>query len=136
MKVDKLVENPQPNQVNKSMAKVEAKTADVPPPAYIPPNTKGLGNPLPKFPRESLLAGEEGVVDLDVYIDENGNVVEVRIAKKSRFQNLNKASIATAKRWKYNPGKKDGKPLAAWGRISINWRLSGTTTEEAAAPAN
>jgi protein TonB len=49
-----------------------------------------------------------GTVMLRVTIDSSGNVLDVAIDKSSRNRNLDRAAMDAARRWKFNPGLRNG----------------------------
>jgi len=49
-----------------------------------------------------------GTVVLRVTIDANGNVLNVVVDKSSRNRNLDRAAMDAARRWKFNPGLRNG----------------------------
>ncbi len=45
---------------------------------------------------------------LRVTIDANGNVLDVAVHKSSRNRNLDRSAMDAARRWKFNPGLRNG----------------------------
>ncbi|MGH8125943.1 MAG: TonB family protein, partial [Rhodanobacteraceae bacterium] len=79
----------------------------------------------PKYPAEALRKGEQGLVMLDVSVDAAGNVTGVRVdpAKTTASALLQSVSIAAAAKWKFNPGRKDGKPVGGLVQVPVNFSL-------------
>ncbi|MCE3255584.1 MAG: tonB [Rickettsiaceae bacterium] len=82
-----------------------------------------LKNPTPSYPPLSRKLKEQGLVLLDVYVSEAGNVKEIKIAKSSGFSRLDNAALATVKNWRFVPAKKDQQLVASWVQVPINFVL-------------
>ena len=54
-------------------------------------------------------------------IDKKGNVSKIKI-KKSLNNSLDKAAIEALKQWKFEPAKRNGKPVAVW--VSVPFEFS------------
>jgi protein TonB len=92
-----------------------------------PPSTQGRGARItqPEYPPASRRAGEEGTVQLQVFVQENGRAGEVKVARSSGFPKLDEAAIAEVKRnWRFVPGKEDGKPVSMWHTFAVTFRLT------------
>jgi len=114
----------------------ERPVAAPPPPApkpverqvvKTPPSTQGRGARItqPEYPPASRRAGEEGTVQLQVLVQENGRAGEVKVARSSGFPKLDEAAVAEVKRnWRFVPGKEDGKPVSMWHTFAVTFRLT------------
>ncbi len=69
-------------------------------------------NPAPPYPRNSRRLGEEGEVLLEVLILEDGTVGEIRVLKSSGYPRLDASALNAVKRWRYEPARLGGKPIA------------------------
>src|SRR5579875_3547211 len=101
--------------------------APPPPPADIAPSADisyKNRNP-PKYPIEALRQGHQGEVILDVTIDASGNVLDVKVEKSSGYRELDRAAVEAARKWRFNPGLKNGKPVGGVVRIPVNFSLQG-----------
>lgn len=97
-----------------------------PKPVYKPVNVQAayLSNPKPDYPRIALRRGWEGVVVLQIDLDQEGQPQRVEIADSSGHRVLDKAAQAAVRRWRFNPATRDGKAVAARGvRVPIQFRL-------------
>jgi periplasmic protein TonB len=63
-----------------------------------------------KYTPEALSAAIEGTVILDVIVDGNGHVDEVRIVS-GLSNGLTEAAVSAIKGCRFSPGEKDGKPV-------------------------
>jgi len=92
-----------------------------------PPSTQGRGARItqPEYPPASRRAGEEGTVQLQVFVLDSGRAGEVKVAKSSGFPKLDEAAIKEVQRnWRFVPGKEDGKPVAMWHTFAVTFRLT------------
>ena len=92
-----------------------------------PPSTQGKGARItqPEYPPASRRAGEEGTVNLQVYVLETGRAGEIKIAKSSGFPKLDEAAVKEVQRnWRFVPGKEDGKPVPMWHIFAVTFRLT------------
>lgn len=114
----------------------ERPVAAPPPPApkpverqvvKTPPSTQGRGARItqPEYPPSSRRAGEEGTVQLQVYVLESGRAGEVKVARSSGFPKLDEAAVKEVQRnWRFVPGKEDGKPVSMWHTFAVTFRLT------------
>ena len=61
--------------------------------------------------RVVVLDGVGGTVVLRVTIDAAGNVLDVAIERSSRNRNLDRSAMDAARRWKFNPGMRNGQKV-------------------------
>ncbi len=86
-------------------------------------NAAYLNNPSPNYPSASKKSGEQGKVLLDVYVNEEGMVEQIKIAKSSGFQRLDNTALNTVIKWQFVPAKKGGKLEKSWVQVPINFVL-------------
>lgn len=79
----------------------------------------------PEYPTWARRMGIEGTVILQVEIFEDGTVgaVEVVQSLQSGPGGLDEAAINAVKQWRFAPAKSQGKPIAVWATIPIEFRL-------------
>ena len=65
----------------------------------------------PKFPRISRKRGERGKVLVRVFINRDGFSEKVEIKQSSGFNRLDKAAMDAAKKCRFIPGMRNGKPV-------------------------
>ena len=78
----------------------------------------------PRYPPQALRRREEGEVILRVLVDVNGDPSTIEVEKTSRSRLLDRAAMDAVKNWKFNPGLKNGQPVAGWVLVPISFRLS------------
>ena len=78
----------------------------------------------PRYPAVSRRAGEEGRVELLLYILANGKVGDARVAQSSGYSRLDESALHEALRsWRFMPQSRDGVAVASWQRFAITFRL-------------
>lgn len=79
----------------------------------------------PPYPPQSRRLGEQGRVELLVYVLPNGKIGEARVAQSSGFARLDDAAVAEAlKRWRLLPNEIDGIRTGSWVTLAITFRLT------------
>ena len=76
----------------------------------------------PEFSEEARRAKINGTVILVVDIDAQGRPVNVRIAR-SLGMGLDEKAMEAVLRWKFRPGRRDGKPVTVPATIEVNFHL-------------
>lgn len=76
----------------------------------------------PFYPLEARRDFIQGVVELEVTTDEEGNVAEV-VVLRSESSLLNQPSIDAVKQWKYEPVMREGNPIPVSFNVKITYRL-------------
>lgn len=78
----------------------------------------------PKYTDEARAAGIQGTVVLDVVVQEDGKVGEVKVAKSlDTTYGLDDQAVNAMKQWLFSPGTKDDKPVAVRVEIEMTFRL-------------
>jgi TonB family protein len=76
------------------------------------------------YPPIAELRRVEGVVELNVLIDEKGNVAEVQLVQGAEGRSgLNEAAIENVKRRRYRAATKDGVPVKVWQPVRVMFKL-------------
>ena len=76
----------------------------------------------PQYPELARAAGAEGMVWIEVTIDESGRVIAARVVKSTTIQSLNDAARDAAMGWLFTPAKQRDTPVKC--RISIPFEFS------------
>jgi protein TonB len=66
--------------------------------------------PAPQYPYELRMGGVEGQVDLKLYVDTNGRVFDVEVARATNPGFIN-AAMEAVRRWRFEPGLRKGKAV-------------------------
>ncbi len=91
-------------------------------PAKVDPN-----HPLtqPAYPPQSRRLGEQGSVQLLLYVLPNGHVGEARVNRSSGYPALDDAAMKEAKRaWRFVPLQSAGVATAGWVTIAVTFKLT------------
>jgi len=75
----------------------------------------------PEYPREAQEQGLKGKVEMYLLISETGEVRIVRIHKSSGHSILDDAAIAYARKLRFDPARRGGKPKAVWLTWSVTF---------------
>lgn len=81
---------------------------------------------VPEYTQFARRANIQGTVWLDVEILVDGHVGAVLVKKTldSSPNGLDEAAITAVKKWKFQPAKSGGKPVACWATIPVVFSLS------------
>jgi TonB family protein len=82
-------------------------------------NGKALSLPKPDYPADAKAAGAEGVVVIQVLVDEQGNVTEARAVSGPRM--LQEVSVNAALQAKFSPTLLQGEPVKVTGVLVYNF---------------
>lgn len=93
------------------------------------------GNPLPAYPEAAREDGLEGKVGLAVEIDARGQVTAVRWEARSGVMLLDVAARDAVRRWRFEPARRDGQPVAGTLSMTLQFRLDGPVRWAAQVPA-
>lgn len=85
-------------------------------PNVVPPRSDAahLNNPPPTYPPVSRRIGEAGQVMLEVHIQPDGSVGEIRVKRSSGFDRLDEAAIRAVRHWRYLPARRGDQAIAWW----------------------
>jgi periplasmic protein TonB len=76
----------------------------------------------PEYSEEARKAKFQGTVLLFVVVDEKGNPRDIKIIRPLGL-GLDQKAVEAVEKWKFSPGKKDGKPVPVQAQIEVNFRL-------------
>ena len=82
---------------------------------------KPINISLPTIP-DDIDGGIDGGVELLLFVNVQGEVEEIRMARPMRQESLNRTAIEAARRYKFIPGEIKGVPTAMWIRVTIGFR--------------
>jgi protein TonB len=81
-------------------------------------------NPPPLYPKIARKRGYQGNVVLEVLIDKQGKVTDLRVYSSSGHSILDKAATASVKKWLFQPGMRGSEKIEMWVRVPIRFRLN------------
>jgi TonB family protein len=70
-----------------------------------------------------LRDNEKGAATADFTITAEGTVTGITISKSSGYRDLDQATVRCVSHWKYRPAMKDGVPVPALWRATVNWSV-------------
>jgi TonB family protein len=77
----------------------------------------------PTYPRHAARNRIEGRVELDLQLDEQGNVVSARVRKAEPKGVFERVTLDTVRQWKFRPAMRKCKPVATRGTQVIEYRM-------------
>jgi len=80
-------------------------------------------NPPPDYPSIAQRRRYQGTVILDVYVLEDGQVGDLRVAESSNYSLLDRAAIKAVRRWQFDPARKGDREVAMWVKVPIRFNL-------------
>lgn len=80
-------------------------------------------NRRPNYPDASRRRGEQGVVRVELLIDGEGRVTNVRVVESSGFTALDNAAVEAVRDWRFRPARRGGVPVAGNITTSVHFRL-------------
>ena len=83
---------------------------------------KPLNSPKPFYTPAALKRRVEGTVELELDVLADGSVGTVAMVK-SLDPELDKSAVDTARKYRFTPGTKDGKPVAVRTVVQIHFTL-------------
>jgi TonB family protein len=98
-------------------------------PGVTPPKVQY--RPEPEYSREALNAGIQGTVVFEVVVNEAGRLVNVSVVSPLGF-GLDEKAQETIAAWRFEPGRKDGKPVSILATVEVNFRLQGQSFDSKA----
>ncbi|MGI9128838.1 MAG: energy transducer TonB [Roseomonas sp.] len=112
---------PQPVRLNAALQGMESFSLEgrVAPPEAL----DAARNRRPAYPEISRRRGQEGTVLLELSVDANGRVAEVRIVESSGFSALDTAATEALRDWRFRPAQRAGLPVAASITTAVHFRL-------------
>lgn len=88
------------------------------------PKSPAKGQPGLAYPQAAERAGEEGSTVMNLYVDENGRVADVKITTSSGFERLDEAAVKQARsKWKFTPCMQGDKPVGCWYPFKYTWKI-------------
>lgn len=120
---------PQTPQKKTQVAVAEPQPAPKPIPAPAPVYTPALAalaldqEPQPDIPED--LRGEpiDAVCVVNVTVNTDGTASDAQIAKSSGNNELDRAALNAARRWKFQPGTRNGQPVASSALLHFEFKV-------------
>lgn len=78
----------------------------------------------PRYPRTAQRRNQQGVVMLDVIVDEEGNPLEISILTSSGHNALDEAAIAAVSRWEFEPEQRNNQFVKSRVHVPVAFQLN------------
>jgi TonB family protein len=75
----------------------------------------------PEYPREAFEARIQGTVLVEALIDEKGHIAKARVIQS--VPGLDEAALDVARKWRFQPAMKNGKPVATIIHMPVSFRI-------------
>lgn len=118
-------------------------------PAMSPPQSQATGSDTPasvdmsfrqrhppRYPPEAIKNKHEGTVVLRIHVDAKGHPIKTEVKQSSGDSSLDAAAIKAAMQWKFNPQKRNGKPVSGWAQVPVTFQLSDQDTKSGPASSS
>ncbi len=77
----------------------------------------------PEYPENARVKGWEGTVKLQILVNTEGRVEDVRVVSSSGYGELDAAAQRTVRSWRFSPALQKGAPVAAWATLPVVFDL-------------
>jgi protein TonB len=77
----------------------------------------------PDYPTEAARRGVEGYVDVRFIVDPDGNVSNLSVIGSNPPELFDRSALAAVRRWKYDPKKINGAPVASRQQVRVQFKL-------------
>lgn len=77
----------------------------------------------PDYPENARAKGWEGTVRLQILVNTDGRVEDVRIVASSGYTELDQTAQRAVRSWRFSPALKNGSPVAAWATVPVVFDL-------------
>jgi protein TonB len=82
-----------------------------------------VNRPGPRYPESARRAGAQGTTLLKVHVLDDGSLADIKVEESAGHAALDRAALDAVRRWKFEPGRQNGKPVALWVLIPFEFRL-------------
>jgi len=80
-------------------------------------------NEPPVYPNLARKRGQQGTVVLQVLVNGQGRVDDLRLNASSGHSMLDRAAVAAVKKWIFEPGRQGNKTVPMWVRVPVTFEL-------------
>lgn len=78
---------------------------------------------IPRYPESARRAGAQGTTLIKVLILATGKIGEIQIEESASHPALDQAAVDAVRRWRFEPGKENGRPVDLWVLIPLEFKL-------------
>ena len=80
-------------------------------------------NDPPAYPGLARRRGQEGSVILQVKVNKEGRVDDLKIDVSSNFTLLDRAAVSAVRKWSFEPGRRGKERVPMWVRVPVTFKL-------------
>jgi protein TonB len=77
----------------------------------------------PRYPESARRRGIEGTALLKMRITAQGSVADVHLERSAGHPELDESAMEAVRRWRVNPARRDGEPVAVWVLVPVEFKL-------------
>lgn len=77
----------------------------------------------PRYPESARRRGIEGITLLKMRITAQGSVEDVQVERSAGHPDLDESAIEAVRRWRFDPARRAGAPVAVWVLIPVEFKL-------------
>lgn len=111
---------PAPDQQVAIAAKLPKAEVVIDQPSFLTPPKP------PIYPAQARRRNQQGVVLVEVRLDERGGLREMKLLRSSGIESLDEAAINAVASWRFRPEVQDGEPVPSRVRIPIEFALTAS----------
>ena len=80
-------------------------------------------NPRPVYPTVALRRRYQGTILLEVLVNSQGRVGELRVFRSCGYEVLDQAALTAVKDWLFEPGRQGDNKIDMWVRVPVRFQL-------------
>lgn len=80
-------------------------------------------NEPPAYPALARKRDQEGTVTLQVLVNREGRVDDLKVDVPSNFALLDRAALSAVKKWSFEPGRRGKEMVPMWVRVPVTFKL-------------
>jgi protein TonB len=80
-------------------------------------------NTPPTYPGLARKRGQEGTVILQVLVNREGRVDDLKIETSSNLTLLDRAAVTAVQKWRFEPGRRGEERVPMWVRVPVTFKL-------------
>lgn len=94
-----------------------------------PTRLQAIETPQPMYPPAARAAGHQGTVVIGVVVSERGELLQAKVQRSSRSDELDAAALAAVRRWRFQPATDPtGRPIEAGASVPFTFRKDSATS--------
>ena len=114
---------PEPKEERPNLKHQTSTPQPAPRQARLDAPPKPKRNIKPDYPKVARQRGEQGDVILEIRVNAEGTVDDVRVATSSGFVELDEAAMKAARSAKFSPARSGHDPVASTARLKLQFKL-------------